>query len=189
MVNSSRYGSIQPIPHPSASVSPAAIPVIESREFRNSLGMFVTGVTVVTTSSPDGDPVGVTVSSFNSVSLDPPLILFSIAHDSASLVSLREASGYAVNVLAADQVEISNGFARAGSDKWAGVNYEDGLEGAPIIPGALAVFECVPYAIYEGGDHEIFVGRVVEHRSSPDADPLIFFAGGYRRLEPPTAGG
>ena len=89
--------------------------VIDLREFRNALGMFVTGVTVVTTTSADGGPVGVTVSSFNSVSLDPPLILFSVGHDSASLASLREASGYAVNVLAADQVEISNRFARSGN--------------------------------------------------------------------------
>ena len=159
--------------------------VIDLREFRNSLGMFVTGVTVVTTTGADGGPVGVTVSSFNSVSLDPPLILFSVGHDSASLASLREASGYAVNVLAADQVEVSNRFARSGGDKWAGVSYEVGLEGAPVIPGSLAVFECLPYAIYDGGDHDIFVGKVVEHRSNSGAEPLIFFSGGYRRLEPP----
>lgn len=158
----------------------------DTREFRNSLGMFATGVAVVTAKGAGGSPVGLTVSSFNSVSLDPQLILFSIDHASASLPVLREASGCAVNILSADQKELSNRFARAGGDKWEGVEFEIGLEGSPLLPGSLAVFECTPYAIYEGGDHDIFVVKVERHHSvGQSADPLIFFSGGYRVLRQP----
>ncbi len=142
--------------------------------------MFPTGVTVVT--AAEDPPVGVTVSSFNSVSLQPPLVLFSIGHDSTSLDALRSASGYAVNVLAASQEDISNRFARAGGDKWGEMTYELGYEGSPLIEGALAHFECRPHAVYDGGDHDIFVGEVVGHRHNPGEGPLVFFSGGYRGL-------
>ena len=154
----------------------------EERAFRDALGMFATGVTVVTAAGDSGEPVGLTVSSFNSVSLDPPLVLFSIDREALSLAALRRAPGYAVSVLSADQIELSRRFASAGADKWTGLDLEFGFGGAPLIPGAIAAFECRPYATHEGGDHEIFVGQVVGHRIAPFAAPLVFFGGQYRRL-------
>jgi flavin reductase (DIM6/NTAB) family NADH-FMN oxidoreductase RutF len=156
-------------------------------ELRASFGCFATGVTIVTAPTGSGPPIGMTVSSFNSVSLEPPLVLFSIAHSARSLPELRKAPGFAVNVLAVDQVELSNRFARQADDKWAGVSYESGLHGAPLFDGAAGIFECEPHAIHEGGDHDIFVGLVVRHRSDPQAMPLIFHRGGYRELAAPDA--
>ena len=153
-----------------------------SRAFRDALGMFATGVTVVSAVGEGGEPIGVTVSSFNSVSLDPPLVLFSIDGEALSLPALRRASGYTVSVLGAHQAELSKRFASTGTDKWAGLDVEYGVGSAPLIPGAIAGFECRPYAVYDGGDHEIFVGRVVAFRSAPEAAPLIFFGGEYRSL-------
>ena len=153
-----------------------------SRSFRDALGMFATGVTVVAAAGDGGELVGITVSSFNSVSLDPPLVLFSVDRSALSLPALRRAPGYTVSVLSADQVELSQRFAGTGTDKWADLDPEYGFGGAPLIPGAIAGFECRPYATYDGGDHEIFVGEVVGHRSAPSAAPLVFFGGEYRRL-------
>lgn len=159
-----------------------------ARELRRALGCFATGVTIVTAPSADGHPIGVTVSSFNSVSLDPPLVLFSIARDARSLPVLRAAEAFAVNVLGHDHAELSNRFARpidaADGSKWDGVEYAEGFGGAPVIPGAVACFECTPYARYDGGDHEIFVGRVTRHRSDPELAPLLFFRGGYHAVVP-----
>ena len=156
-----------------------------SRGFRDTLGMFATGVTVVSAAGADGEsPVGMTVSSFNSVSLDPPLVLFSIDRGALSLATLRQAPGYAVSVLAAEQVALSKRFAGTGIDKWAGLEPEVGFGGAPLVPGAIATFECRPHQVYDGGDHVIFVGCVVAHRAVPAAaDPLVFFGGAYRSLE------
>ncbi len=153
-----------------------------TRAFRDALGMFATGVTVVSAAGEDGEPIGLTVSSFNSVSLDPPLVLFSIDRGALSLPALRRAPGYGVSVLAAEQAELSRLFATSGAEKWSGMALEIGYGGAPLIPGAIACFECRPYAVYEGGDHEIFVGEVVAHRSAPAAVPLVFFGGTYRCL-------
>lgn len=160
----------------------------DTRSLRNSLGMFATGVTIVTAADEEGSLVGVTVSSFNSVSLDPPLVLFSIGRSVRSLNVLRAAGGYAVSVLAADQAELSGRFASQGVDKWTDLELEFGVGGAPFIPGAIACFECRPHAVYDGGDHEIFLGRVVRHHSHPTGSPLVFFGGGYRRLQelPPS---
>ncbi len=153
-----------------------------TRALRDTLGMFATGVTVVTAAGDGGEPVGLTVSSFNSVSLDPPLVLFSIDRGALSLPALRRAPGYAVSVLSANQIELSQRFADAGSDKWAGLDLEYGCSGAPLIPEAIACFECRPYAVHDGGDHEIFVGEVMAYRSAPAAAPLVFFGGEYRSL-------
>ncbi len=155
----------------------------DSRAFRNSLAMFATGVTVVTAADQAGEPVGMTVSSFNSVSLDPPLILFSIGRDVRSLSVLRKAAGYAVSVLGVNQTDLSQRFASTGADKWQGIEPECGYGGAPLIPDAIATFECRPYAVHDGGDHEIFVGEVVGHHSRQTAEPLVFFGGSYRFLE------
>jgi flavin reductase (DIM6/NTAB) family NADH-FMN oxidoreductase RutF len=151
--------------------------------FRRALGEFATGVAVVTARGRDQELVGMTMSSFNSVSVDPPLVLFSVDRKARSLSTMREATGFAVNVLAREQENISNQFARALSNKWDQVKTSVGHAEAPLISGALAHFECAPYANYDGGDHVIFVVRVVRHATHPDAPaPLMFFRGRYRDL-------
>lgn len=154
----------------------------DSQALRRTLGAFATGVAVVTAAADDGSFVGMTISSFNSVSLDPPLVLFSVARSALSLATLRAAPAYGISVLAHDQQELSNRFARSLGEKWAGVAHRRGDSGAPLILGAAAHLECVPHAIHDGGDHEIFVARVLAHRTEASADPLIFHAGRYRSL-------
>ena len=155
----------------------------DARAFRDTLGAFATGVTVVTLAGVDGeDPIGVTVSSFNSVSLDPPLVLFSIDKSSYSLPYFESATHYAVNVLAEDQEAVSNRFALSSSDKWRGIDFEIWETGAPVLENTLAVFECAAHHQYDGGDHVIFVGRVLRMASLPDARPLLYVRGHYTRL-------
>ncbi|WP_029047237.1 flavin reductase family protein [Cupriavidus sp. amp6] len=156
------------------------------RRFRNALAMFATGVAVITAPRAGEVPVGITVASFNSVSLDPPLVLFSVDRRCLSLDDLRSAPRYAVNVLAEAQQDISNRFARANSGKWEGIDFGgQGNRGDShvLLPDTLATFECEPFAMHEGGDHVIFIGRVVRHQSRHDGRPLIFFGGKYRALE------
>ena len=155
---------------------------LDARAFRRALGQFATGVAVITAEAADGSAIGLTMSSFNSVSVDPPLILFSIDRRALSLAAMTEAKGYAVNILGRDQEHLSDKFARALADKWAAVEHTLGRVAAPLIAGAIAHFECVPYAQYDGGDHLIFIGRVVQFSARPDKDPLIFFRGAYRSL-------
>lgn len=156
---------------------------MEDRAFRRALGEFATGVAVVTARGKGEALIGMTMSSFNSVSLDPPLVLFSVDRKARSLPAMLEAKGFAVNILARDQESISNQFARALSNKWNQVKTSVGHAEAPLISGAMAHFECAPYAIYEGGDHVIFVVRVIRHASRAEgAAPLIFFRGRYRDL-------
>lgn len=153
-----------------------------ARQLRNSLGRFATGVTIVTAPVADGPPIGMTVSSFNSVSLDPPLVLFSVARNARSLGQLESADGYAVNVLSSLHVDLSNRFARAGEDKWDAVEFSRGHCGTPVFDDALATFECEPYATYDGGDHVIFVGRVVNHHAAEELEPLVFYRGRYHSV-------
>ncbi len=155
---------------------------VDPRAFRQALGQFATGVAVITAEAADGQAIGLTMSSFNSVSVDPPLILFSIDRKAFSLKAMTDAKGYAVNILGRDQEHLSNKFARALDDKWAAVEHTLGHEAAPLIAGALAHFECAPYAQYDGGDHVIFVGRVVKFTAYPANEPLVFFRGAYRSL-------
>jgi flavin reductase (DIM6/NTAB) family NADH-FMN oxidoreductase RutF len=155
---------------------------LDARAFRRALGQFATGVAVITAQGADGHALGMTMSSFNSVSVDPPLILFSIDRKAFSLQAMTEARGYAVNILGRDQEHLSNKFARSLCDKWSAVEHTLGIEAAPLIAGALAHFECVPYAHHDGGDHVIFVGRVVKFTAHPGSEPLIFYRGAYRGL-------
>lgn len=150
--------------------------------FRRVLGQFATGVAVVTATGAEGQWVGMTMSSFNSVSLDPPLVLFSVARSAHSLPALREAAGYGISILGRDQEHLSNRFARALEDKWAGVSHVPGAHGAPLIPDALAHLECAPYARHDGGDHELFIARVLRFEAVNAGDPLIFFRGRYHAL-------
>jgi flavin reductase (DIM6/NTAB) family NADH-FMN oxidoreductase RutF len=151
--------------------------------FRHSLGEFATGVAVVTARGQGEELIGMTMSSFNSVSIDPPLVLFSVDRKARSLPAMLAAKGFAVNVLAREQENISNRFARALSDKWAEVRRSVGHAEAPLITGALVHFECEPYANYDGGDHVIFVVHVVRHSvRAGNPAPLIFFRGRYRDI-------
>jgi flavin reductase (DIM6/NTAB) family NADH-FMN oxidoreductase RutF len=158
---------------------------IDQRQFRDALGAFPTGVAVITGLTAAGERVGMTVSSFNSVSLDPPLVLFSVARRAASFEAWCAMPRYAINILSQQQEALSNRFARSGTDKWSDVLVQDGTIGLPILPNALAAFECEAHARHDGGDHEIFVGRVVALRTSVHRQdlPLLFFGGRYRRLD------
>lgn len=148
--------------------------------FRQALGAFATGVAVITARGPDGAPIGMTMSSFNSVSIDPPLVLFSVDRRAYSLPAMEQARGFAVNILARDQEAISNRFARALGDKWSDIDRTPGHAEAPLIAGALAHFECEPYARHDGGDHVIFLVRVLRHAVHAGRPaPLIFFRGRY----------
>jgi flavin reductase (DIM6/NTAB) family NADH-FMN oxidoreductase RutF len=159
------------------------VSAIDPLAFRRALGSFVTGVTIVTARDPEGEPVGLTVNSFNSVSLDPPLVLWSLSLKSASLPSFREAKSWAVHVLAAGQEEMSHRFATPGADKFSGFVLGDGPEGAPQLPEFAARFGCAATFEYEGGDHAIFVGHVADLQRR-DADPLVYHGGQYGRVAP-----
>lgn len=151
----------------------------DARDFRRALSQFPTGVTVITALDKQGEPVGVTASSFNSVSMDPPLILWSIDKGAYSLETFQETEFFAVNVLNRDQVETSNRFASRGEDKFSGIDYSAGQGGAPVLADYAAQFECKTWAVYEGGDHLILVGEVVGYRYNDAQSPLVFARGSY----------
>lgn len=146
--------------------------------YRAALGTFATGVTVITARAADGAPVGLTANSFNSVSLEPPMVLWSLARKSASLGAFQAATHWAVHVLAADQEALSVRFARTGSDKFAGLPLGSSSDGVPLLGGCAARFECRTSFQYEGGDHLIFVGEVVAFERA-ERPPLVFHAGRY----------
>jgi len=168
-------------PDPSARSGPGGA------AFRRALGQFPTGVCVITARIPGGGDLGMTVSSFNSLSLDPPLVLFSIDRRALGLDQWRAAPGYGINVLAEGQRELSDRFARAGANKWAGIAFERGHAGAPRLPGVAACFECRPERQHDGGDHVLFLARVVALRVFPERRPLIFCKGNYNALKPQDA--
>ncbi|MGE3476991.1 MAG: flavin reductase family protein [Rhodospirillaceae bacterium] len=151
------------------------------RSFRNALGQFATGVTVMTGLSPNGDRFGITVTSFNSLSLDPPLILWSLGREGGSFACFQAGTPFAVNVLSAGQKDMAERFARVGIPKFEGVATQDGLDGVPLIAGASAYFECLVEARYPGGDHDIIVGRV-RRLFNIGKDPLLFHKGALRPL-------
>ncbi len=148
-------------------------------DFRAALGQFTTGVTIVTAVDEQGRRVGLTANSFNSVSLDPPLVLWSLSKHSSSMPALKTAAAYAVNVLGADQRLLAERFARRGVDRFEGVAWRPGLSGAPLIDGAVATFECVPRSHHDEGDHIIFVGEVTHCRRRVGAVPLVFHGGRF----------
>jgi flavin reductase (DIM6/NTAB) family NADH-FMN oxidoreductase RutF len=156
-------------------------PAFDVRSFRRALGHFPTGVCVVT-SQVDGARIGMTVSSFNSLSLEPPLVLFSIDAGATSLPLWRKAEGYAINVLAENQKDLSDRFAKSGSNKWEGTTYAEGLFGAPALPGVAAVLECAAWATHAGGDHVLFIAEVKRFRTSSGRRPLVFSKGRYAKL-------
>jgi len=156
----------------------------DSFAFRRALGSFATGVTVVTARTPSGDHRGLTVNSFSSVSLDPPLVLFCLDKATPSFDSISTAHRFAVNVLCADQHELSVRFATAAIDKWDGVAYDLWPGEVPVLRGCLANLACRQEALYEGGDHVIVVGRVERLHTRGDGDPLVYFNSNYRSIGP-----
>ncbi|APZ98242.1 flavin reductase [Sphingopyxis sp. QXT-31] len=154
----------------------------DARTFRDALGCFATGVTVVTAICPDGTPVGLTANSFTSVSLDPPLLLVCIANNAGSAPYLRDAERFAVNVLQIGQQPTSNRFAGKGEDRFGVTPWEIGEYGTPVLTGSLSSFECSRDAVHDGGDHFILVGRVLKAIFEPRRDPLLYFRGKYRKL-------
>jgi flavin reductase (DIM6/NTAB) family NADH-FMN oxidoreductase RutF len=164
---------------PSHAPAQARTPSFSSLEFRAALGMFATGVTVVTSRGPDGVPVGLTANSFNSVSLAPPLVLWSLSRRAGTMPAFRAGSHYAINILAADQRALAERFAGKAADRFTGVAWHDGAAGAPVIDGAAAVFECFNRSRYEEGDHVIFVGEVERCSHRAGAQPLLFHGGRY----------
>ncbi len=159
----------------------------DARQIRNALGKFPTGVTVITTQAPDGQREGLTANSFSALSLDPPLVLWSINRHSASLSSFIASGHFAINILAAGQADISHRFATPSPDKYAGLTVQQGVGGSPLLDGVCARFECSTEQTVEGGDHILFIGRV--HKISyGDGAPLIFSGGKYCTAVPMPTG-
>jgi 3-hydroxy-9,10-secoandrosta-1,3,5(10)-triene-9,17-dione monooxygenase reductase component len=152
-----------------------------TREFRNALCRFATGVTVITTCTPGGEPVGITANSFNSLSLEPPLVLWSLARSAMSSPAFVNSGYFAVHVLGDDQTNLASRFAQRGTDKFAGLELSVGIGGVPLIANAAAVFECATVRRHDGGDHDLFIGSVRKF-DYQTKEPLIFFQGVFRNL-------
>jgi flavin reductase (DIM6/NTAB) family NADH-FMN oxidoreductase RutF len=155
-----------------------------SLQFRDALSHFATGIAIVTAADDDGAVAGLTVNSFTSISLDPPLVLVSLARSIASFVVFERAKHFAVSLLREDQRHVSAAFATSGQAKWQGAPHRIGTIACPIIHPNLAAFECEVHARYDGGDHVLLLGRVlaVEASSDPGVRPLLYFRGRYREL-------
>lgn len=162
----------------SSTGTEALPPAFDARDFRTALGCFGTGVTVITTVAPDGRRVGLTANSFSSVSLNPPLVLWSLVNHSPSMQAFQDASHFCINVLRQEQSDLALHFARPSEDKFAGINWQAGLGGAPKLDGVLAQFECRNAYRYYGGDHVIFLGAVEAYNHHQGA-PLLFSRGAF----------
>ena len=159
-------------------------PGFDSTTFRHVLGHYPTGVAVIAAISPAGRPVALTIGSFTSVSLEPPLVAFCPGRDSTSWPGVREAARFCINVLAEDQEEVCRVFARRGGDKFSSVAWHLGAGGAPVIENSLASIDCSLDAEYEAGDHTIVVGRVSRLEVHREIGPLLFVKGGYGHFSP-----
>jgi len=156
---------------------------IDPKALRKALGCFATGVTVVTGLGANGEKLGVTASSFNSVSMDPPLVLFSLNRRAYSMPHFLESGHFAVNVLREDQKGLADRFATPLADKWDGIGFEIWDFGCPILSEALANFECRTRYAYDGGDHVIFVGEIERMRADAEGHPLLFYRGRYQSID------
>lgn len=154
----------------------------DARQFRDAVGWFITGVTVITTRAADGTPVGVTANSFGSVSLDPPLVQFSLDRRALSLPAFRGFGHFAVSILAEDQQGLSARFAKPGGDKWRDIDFEMWGSGCAVLRGALAALDCRTEIVHEGGDHLVFIGRVLRLEARCQGRPLLFSRGAYHAL-------
>lgn len=156
---------------------------IDSRALRNALGQFATGVSVITAQPAGGEAFGMTVNSFSALSLDPPLVLWSLQKNSDCADAFARCTHYTANILQHDQLAISNAYAKKGEHALKPEHYRIGRSGCPVLKGAMASFECRIEARHDGGDHIILVGRVLDMHALPDRKPLVFFAGRYRELK------
>lgn len=158
---------------------------VTPREMRDAMGCFATGITVITALDADGRHVGLTANSFNSVSLEPPLVLFSLDRRANCVDAFSTDMAFTVNVLGVDQQAVSNHFASKADDKFANLDFvwQSGANGCAVLDGAIASFECVTDAVHEGGDHVIVVGRVTGLNQVEDASPLLYFQGRYAGIE------
>lgn len=167
----------------SNQVSSAGPPEFDSRHFRHALAQFATGVTVITTRLPDGTFLGLTASSFNSVSLDPPLVLWSLSQNASSMPVFTENSHYVINILAGDQARLAERFAMRIENRFEGVDFDLSHTGLPILKGAAAWFECHNRSRYPEGDHVIFVGEVERCDVAPQS-ALVFHGGKFVSTAP-----
>ena len=172
----------RPLPAAPLNVTPPEL--FSERDFRDALGRFATGVAVVTALAPDGSKLGLTISSFNSASLTPPLVLWSLMKTASSMPAFSTISHYAVNVLGASQQELAMQFSRRNVDRWAGVGYTLGTTGAPLLDGAIATFECRNRSRYDEGDHVILVGEVEHCSYLNDVPPLLYHGGKFYTEHP-----
>jgi flavin reductase (DIM6/NTAB) family NADH-FMN oxidoreductase RutF len=154
---------------------------IEKNELRRVMGHFATGVTVITTLRKSGELHGLTANAFTSVSLVPPLVLVCVDKKAESYPCFDESKVFTINILAADQEAISRRFAVSGGEKFQGIAYRDGANGAPILEGTVGYIECRVTTAVDGGDHTIYLGEV-EQAETREAKPLLFFRGGYREI-------
>lgn len=158
-------------------------PNFDGRALRDAFGSFATGVTIVTTAGPGGVDIGLTANSFSSVSLDPPMVLWSLARTSLNMDAFRNSGHFAVHILSADQEALSGRFASKGIDRFEGLTLDRGPDGIPMLPDCMARFACKLAYQYEGGDHVIFVGEIVDFSHSA-RKPLVFHGGRYGLLLP-----
>jgi flavin reductase (DIM6/NTAB) family NADH-FMN oxidoreductase RutF len=155
-------------------------PDFSTREFRDALGSFATGVTIITARDADGALVGLTANSFNSVSLSPPLVLWSLSRTGSSMPVMSSTMHYAINILGADQQALAERFATKSIDRWAGVTHTPGIHNTPLLTGSIATFECFNRSQYTEGDHVIFVGEVERcSYPKPGAKPLLYHGGRF----------
>jgi flavin reductase (DIM6/NTAB) family NADH-FMN oxidoreductase RutF len=164
-----------------AHSAPPRDPQLDPIALRNVMGQFATGVTVVTTLGKGGAPVGMAANSFASVSLDPPLILWSIGLQAPSLTAFRAHSAFAINIMCEDSKDLALNFARPSEDKFAGVEWEAGYDGVPVLAGAAAVLQCRTEQRLPGGDHEIYIGRVMGFHHAAKS-PLLFHKGKFAKM-------
>lgn len=155
---------------------------MDNRQFRDALGRFATGICVVTAAREGEPPVGMTINSFSSVSLEPPLILWSIQNTAECFPSFMQASHFAVNILALEQEHLSVFYAQRGTQAMAREHYALGSTGSPLLRGALASFECRTWSQYPGGDHQIIVGEVLGLHARPTGNPLLYHRGRYAEI-------
>lgn len=165
------------------SADDPAVSTVDAAHFRQVLGHFPTGVTVITSTNPDGAPVGLAVGSFFSVSLEPPLVAFCAEKTSSTYPKIEASGRFAVNVLADDQEDVCRIFASKAADRFMGVGYKPApRSGAPLLAGVLAWIDCEIDVVHEAGDHWIVIGRVHDLDVAREGAPLVFFRGGYGRF-------
>jgi flavin reductase (DIM6/NTAB) family NADH-FMN oxidoreductase RutF len=155
--------------------------ILRPEEFRRACARYATGLTVATVLGPDGKPEGLTVNSFTSVSLEPPLVLVCIAKTATAYASFQAANAFVVNVLREEQIDLSQHFASSKDERFEGLAWREGVHGAPVLDGVLAVLECAMHGSFDAGDHTVFVG-LVERAESHEGAPLLYFASAYRKL-------